>query len=123
MIEPNRKIVRMTRTSLCLFFVLVSSPLAAAQTSQQTEFFEKQIRPVLATHCFNCHGPKKQQAGLRLDSREALLKGSDNGPVLNLNNPDKSLILQVVGYQGDVKMPPKSPLPAESVKAFRQWVA
>ena len=38
------------------------------------EFFEKNVRPVLAEHCFSCHGPKRQQAGLRLDSRAAGLR-------------------------------------------------
>jgi hypothetical protein len=113
----------MTRTSLCLCFVLALPPVAAAQAPQQIEFFEKQIRPVLATHCFNCHGSKKQQAGLRLDSREAIVKGSDNGSVIDLKNPEKSLILQVVGYQGDVKMPPKGPLPTDAVKALQRWIA
>ena len=35
--------------------------------------------PVLAEHCYECHGPEKQKAELRLDSREAILKGSESG--------------------------------------------
>ena len=44
------------------------------------EFFESKVRPVLANHCWQCHGPDKQKAGLRLDSREAVLKGGETGP-------------------------------------------
>ncbi len=112
----------MMRTSLCLGILLLSPCLLCAQTADRTEFFEKQVRPVLAAHCYSCHGAKKQQAGLRLDSREALLKGSENGPVVDLKNPEKSLLLQVIGYQGDVKMPPKGPLSAAAVNALRVWV-
>jgi hypothetical protein len=53
-------------------------------TSQQGEFFEKSIRPVLVASCQDCHGPQKQQGGLRLDSREAVLAGGDSGPAVVL---------------------------------------
>ena len=43
--------------------------------ADSVEFFESRVRPVLATHCISCHGPKAQKGGLRLDSREALLRG------------------------------------------------
>ena len=77
---------------------------------------------MLATNCFNCHGPKKQQGGLRLDSREAALKGGDNGPVIDLKSPEKSLLLQALGYQGDLKMPPKGALAGDDVKALTEWI-
>lgn len=56
----------------CLLIALVLAPAAAAEpvkvNPQDVEFFEKKVRPVLAEHCYSCHGPKRQQAGLRLDS-------------------------------------------------------
>src|SRR5262245_48833868 len=86
------------------------------------EFFESRVRPVLAENCYSCHGPKRQQAGLRLDSRVALLKGSDNGPVLVPGQPDQSLLLRVLKYDGDVKMPPKGKLAPEQLQALTDWV-
>ena len=77
------------------------------------EFFEKHVRPVLVSKCQSCHGPKRQQGGLRLDSRAALLKGSDNGAVVVPGQPDKSLLVRAIRYDGDVQMPPKNKLPAE----------
>src|SRR5262245_39478713 len=59
-------------------------------TPQAAEFFETHVRPVLAERCFSCHGDKMQMAGLRLDSRAALLKGSDHGPVVVAGDPEKS---------------------------------
>ena len=46
------------------------------------EFFEARVRPILVDQCMKCHGPKKQSSGLRLDSREAVLKGGDSGPAV-----------------------------------------
>jgi Protein of unknown function (DUF1553)/Protein of unknown function (DUF1549)/Planctomycete cytochrome C len=86
------------------------------------EFFEKKVRPLLASHCLACHGPTKQRGGLRLDSRAALLKGSDLGPVVVPGHPEKSGLLKAVRHEGDIKMPPKGKLPAEAVADLEQWV-
>ncbi|MDX1979506.1 MAG: c-type cytochrome domain-containing protein, partial [Bryobacteraceae bacterium] len=53
----------------------IAAPLVA-QTAQQLEFFEKQIRPILATKCYACHGPQANpvRAHLRLDSRDGIRK-------------------------------------------------
>ncbi len=59
---------------------------------------------------------------MRLDSRAALLKGSDNGAVLVPGQPDKSLLVQAIRYDGDVQMPPKHKLPAESIAHLTTWV-
>ena len=63
---------------------------------QEAEFFEARVRPVLAENCFSCHGPLKQKSGLRLDSRSALLKGSENGPVIDSGEPGNSRLIQAV---------------------------
>src|SRR5687767_1660827 len=44
------------------------APAAPAIPPEAAEFFETHVRPVLAEKCYTCHGPKIQQAGLRLDS-------------------------------------------------------
>jgi mono/diheme cytochrome c family protein len=99
-------------------------PAAAkpAADPKALEFFEARVRPLLAEHCFSCHGPKKQQAGLRLDSRESLLKGSDSGPVVVPGAPDKSLLVKAINHAGDTKMPPKNKLKPEAIEALTTWV-
>ena len=89
---------------------------------QIAEFFETKIRPVLAENCFSCHGPKKQQANLRLDSREALLKGSENGPVIVSGQPDKSLLIHALRQQGELRMPPRSKLAEPVIADFAEWI-
>lgn len=97
-----------------------TGPLPVAD--QHAEFFEARIRPVLAEQCFPCHGPKKQQSGLRLDSREALIKGSDGGPVVVPGQPDESPLIDAIRHDRAVKMPPKSPLPAQAIIDLTTWV-
>src|SRR6516162_2396334 len=95
---------------------------AAPPDPQALEYFEKRVRPVLVEKCQSCHGPKKQQGGLRLDSRAGLLKGGDNGPVVQPGQPEKSTLIHAVRQDGDLKMPPKGKLDAETVAALTGWV-
>ncbi len=44
--------------------------------------FENQVRPLLAARCVKCHGPRKQESNLRLDSRAAMMQGGDSGPAI-----------------------------------------
>jgi mono/diheme cytochrome c family protein len=69
----------------CWMLLVALSAVPAADNrppANPAEFFERSVRPMLATHCFECHGPQKQRGGLRLDSRTALLAGGDTGPAL-----------------------------------------
>ncbi|MFM2096898.1 MAG: hypothetical protein RIS70_4022, partial [Planctomycetota bacterium] len=94
---------------------------AAKRNAEQ--FFEQKIRPLLAARCWECHGDKKQEAGLRLDSRDAIMKGSDAHPnLVDRQQIDQSLLLQVVSYQSEIKMPPNQPLAAADIQALKQWV-
>src|SRR6185436_19914988 len=57
---------------------------AAEPTREQLDFFENKIRPVLSQSCYQCHSvnSEKVKGGLLLDSREATLKGGENGPAV-----------------------------------------
>ena len=66
--------------------------LLASLQAQDTTFFETKVRPVLARQCYSCHGAEKQFSGLRVDSREALLKGGNRGPALTPGNRDSLLL-------------------------------
>src|SRR5579871_227503 len=99
--------MRSTLLGVAGAWLLGASAAAAGDRADEREFFERRVRPVLAEHCFSCHGPKKQQAGLRLDSRAALLKGGESGPAVVPGEPERSLLLEAVRQTGEVKkMPP-----------------
>jgi mono/diheme cytochrome c family protein len=95
---------------------------AAPPAPGANDFFEKSVRPLLSSNCYECHGPKKQRGGLRLDSRAALLTGGDSGPAVVPGHPEKSLLVKAVHYKGELKMPPKGQLTPKQVTALTTWV-
>jgi hypothetical protein len=102
-----------------------SDAAAAPEDPHEAEFFERHIRPVLAEHCFACHGAAEQQSGLRLDSRSGLLAGGDSGPVVDLKDPPASRLLKALSYEDpDLKMPPApaGKLPAAAIAALTTWI-
>jgi hypothetical protein len=86
------------------------------------EFFENRVRPVLAEHCWGCHGPEKHKASLRLDSRSALLQGGDTGPAVVPGKPEESLLIEAVCYDGSIQMPPRGKLGKNEIDALTDWV-
>jgi hypothetical protein len=92
------------------------------RADEDVRFFETDVRPVLVEHCQRCHGPKKQEAGLRLDSRQAALAGGDNGPAIVPGKPDDSLLIGAVRQTGDVQMPPDGKLKQTEIDALVNWV-
>jgi mono/diheme cytochrome c family protein len=103
-------------------FILLASVEVIAKPADSVEFFESKIRPVLADHCFTCHGPKMQMAGLNLSTAAGLLKGSEKGPVVIKGNPDASRLIQAVGYEGALKMPPDGKLKDQQIADLKEWV-
>ncbi len=94
-------------------------------TPEAAEFFEKKIRPVLIESCWKCHSAeaKKLKGGLRLDSRAGLLKGGDTGPSLVPEHPEKSKLIEAVGYKNaDLLMPPKGMLAPAVIADLTKWV-
>jgi len=109
------------------FFPLLLWPLAASAAEKVS--FNRDIRPILSDKCFHCHGPdgKEQKAGLRLDQRDAALKGGDSGPAFVPGKPEKSeLVTRVLSKDTDEIMPPpkqhKPVTPAEA-ELLRRWIA
>src|SRR5262245_38303644 len=91
-------------------------PRAAAQ-------FEKSVRPLLTTHCLECHGadPGKLKSRLLLTSRANLLKSGERGPAIVPGDPAKSRLIQAVRYQGDLKMPPRGRLKDSEIADLEAW--
>ena len=108
---------------LLLWAVVASEADGESPTAQQISFFETSVRPLLAEHCFKCHGDKKQWGGLRLDSREALLRGGESGPAIIPGKPDESLLIRAIRHvDDDLKMPKDDKLTARQIAALVRWV-
>jgi cytochrome c553 len=98
----------------------VATPHAQGAMSDE-DFFENNVRPILVNNCSKCH-IENTSGGLRLDSRESLLKGGDLGPVLVPGDPDKSLIITAVHQTTELKMPKGGKLTAQEVADLTLWV-
>jgi hypothetical protein len=109
------------KTGICLLFA-AAIPVGGAESGDA--YFESSIRPLLVERCLKCHGEKKQESGLRLDTRAGWERGGDSGPAIVPGDPAKSLLLSMV-READAKkqMPPKHPLSPAEIQAIEKWIA
>jgi cytochrome c553 len=113
---------------LAFLAAMAVSPSAWAESpefsAEQLEFFEKQVRPILAARCYECHGAEAEEpsGNLRVDSRLLLLEGGDTGPAIEPGNAKKSLLIDAINYGELYQMPPKSRLPADEIAILTKWV-
>ncbi len=110
---------------LLAILALGTSPLAAADLKPaDLEFFESKIRPVLVAECYECHDAKKQKGDLRLDYRDGLLKGGEEGAAIVPGDAKKSILIQSMDYSHEtLQMPKKRPkLDAKIIADFVEWV-
>src|SRR5450432_2265489 len=109
-----------------LGLIALSVAPLGAQTPAGTEFFEKEIRPVLAGKCYGCHSSKLKSpmGGLVLDTKNGLKRGGNGGPVLKAGDPASSRLFNALTYtQTELRMPPTGKLPDEKIAAFEKWIA
>ena len=112
--------------ALIVFLGGVLVPLRGqeADLSAKGDFFEKEVRPILASRCYPCHGSAagEGQAGLRLDSLAGMLEGGRSGPALVPGEPTRSLFIHAVNHDTFVQMPPKTKLPLGEIGKLTRWV-
>lgn len=95
----------------------------SAADEQQEKYFETEVRPLLAAHCFECHGEKKQQGELRLDRRKFIFEENAAGVAVVPNNLKKSRLWEVIQYdEFDTQMPPSGKLPPEKIEILKKWI-
>jgi cytochrome c553 len=112
-------------------FVSAVSAATAADTisTDELEFFEKKVRPILAESCYKCHSVEegKSRGGLTLDTREGVMKGGEGGAALVPGDAEKSLLIQAVRYEDkDTQMPPNKDggkkLSDAQIAVLTEWV-
>ena len=122
---PNLLLKGPWRALFILWLLVRQIPLLTAQSGDASiEFFESRIRPFLITDCQECHGPKHQRGGLRVDSREALLRGGDSGPAVIPNKAQESRLLRAIQHlEPDLQMPKERPrLPETVIRDVARWI-
>ena len=94
----------------------------AASSPEDLREFEQSVRPILAEHCFRCHGEAgRTRGGLDLTTRAGALKGGDLGPVIDEGFPEASALLEAINYEG-LEMPPSGKLDPSDIEILARWV-
>ncbi|MFL6405438.1 MAG: PSD1 and planctomycete cytochrome C domain-containing protein, partial [Nitrososphaeraceae archaeon] len=86
--------------------------------------FARDIQPILQANCYECHGPQKTKAHLRLDSPAGIARGGETGPVIVPGKSEQSLLVRrILGLDGDDRMPKDGdPLPSANLALIRSWI-
>ncbi|CAN5821755.1 PSD1 and planctomycete cytochrome C domain-containing protein [soil metagenome] len=111
--------------TFCAGFLLALSCPGYEPKAADSEFFEKNIRPLFVEHCHDCHSSTadRVRGGLRLDSREDWLRGGDLGPAIEPGDPQNSLLMSVLNHEDALlKMPPKGKLPEREIALLGRWI-
>jgi len=126
---PSAKFIRIMKFSIVIAALLggLMSPLQAADPAlsprEQVDFFTGKVKPLLVKNCFKCHAGSKVKGGLHLDNRAGLMKGGDSGRAVNLKRPEKSLLVEAIGYELEgYEMPPSGKLPADQIEILKRWI-
>ncbi len=101
---------------------ILAASAAYGQTPEQIEYFEKNVRPVLVSSCQPCHNTKTKSSGLDLSSAAGFMAGGAGGALIARDQLESSKILQVIGYEDSLKMPPMGKLKPEQITAITNWV-
>src|SRR2546421_10520018 len=87
--------------------------------------FQKEVRPLFESRCFECHGPRKQKSGLRLDRKSSAFQGGDSGkPAVVPGKSAESLLVQkITSKDPDEIMPPKGEkLTSSETELLKKWI-
>lgn len=131
-ITPTARLRAVICVAVALGASLNTLPVGGEQPAEQAastvsageaaRFYRDRVRPILARRCFICHGGQAEvKGGLRLSNRADLLKGGDSGPVVDLKDPQQSLLLSAINYDA-LEMPPNGKLPQSEIDVLRRWV-
>ncbi|MFT6563099.1 MAG: hypothetical protein ACJAX6_001488, partial [Limisphaerales bacterium] len=102
----------------------IGQACAAQADAAGIAFFEKNIRPVLANNCYQCHSAEARnlKGELFLDSKQGMLNGGESGPVIVPGKPAESRLLQAIRRDGKLKMPPRDKLSGQVADNFAKWI-
>jgi Protein of unknown function (DUF1553)/Protein of unknown function (DUF1549)/Planctomycete cytochrome C len=129
---------RIFKCPVCILFLAVivygmasTIPGASAQKGsaararpRQRVDFKRQIEPIFARNCYQCHGAKKAMGHLRLDDKESALKGGLSGAAIIPGDSKQSLLMKRILGEGDVARMPMGgdPLMPTQIALIRRWI-
>jgi len=112
---------RKSRRAILLTVLLWTGASASARADPVD--FARDIQPIFSSKCARCHGPKKQEGGLRLDVRRRAFAGGDVGPAVVARKVKESEVIKRILDEGEHRMPPSGPrLHAAQIDLIRRWI-
>jgi mono/diheme cytochrome c family protein len=87
--------------------------------------YSQNIQPIFDQNCVSCHGASRAENGLRLDSYDGVMKGTQHGTVVTPGNPNTSALVSVIKGAADpsIQMPHgMQPLPSQDVQNIILWI-
>src|SRR5687767_7332977 len=116
----------MKRLSQTTWLVLgMAFGLLAEAQADPTADFKRDIQPLLESRCSECHGPRKDKAGIRFDRKTTVFKGGDSGQpiVVPGKSADSPLIRRVTSSDPEEVMPPKGDrLTSKQIALLKDWI-
>jgi len=107
-----------------LFGTLLAAGFLSAQSQpSSSSLYRDEIKPLLDRNCIGCHNSRMKQGGLDLSTREALIHGSEHGPVVVAGNPNESQLYKLVAHIAEPHMPFQGKkLPDDAISKFAEWI-
>ncbi|HWL07958.1 MAG TPA: DUF1549 domain-containing protein, partial [Planctomicrobium sp.] len=120
---PNGTLPHLCVMAFTMTVCIAVFGIATAQASPEEEYFETNIRPLLAKRCFECHGEKRQESDVRMDRKVGVFGAGAGGPLVLPGKVDSSRLWQVILHtDDDVQMPPDNKMPPEELAVIKHWI-
>lgn len=127
---PGPVMRKQMRQHLSILVILLgSAPINLTAADTERLRFNRDIRPILSNHCYQCHGPDSQtrQGGLRLDRREQAIVPADSGSIAIVPGQvaTSQLVQRILSNNDDAVMPPREankPLTARQKDLLKRWI-
>ena len=124
-LRPNHGLCYKGRNMRCAaFWLAVFMSCSTVASAEEPVDYQKQIKPILAEHCFSCHGALRKKGGLRLDATVFLRKGGKSGLLYSDRKSAGSLLIKrLTSQDSDERMPLESkPLKTEQIALLSKWI-
>ena len=95
--------------------------VASSQDPTKVDF-GREVQPLFKAHCVECHGPKQQKNGLRLDRRRDAMRGGTSIMITPGNSETSRLYFRLIGAKEGMQMPPDGTITPEEIKVIKAWI-
>ena len=111
------------RGRLGLAGLIIGGSVAGLWSDERKVDYARDVKPILEKYCYDCHGPKQQLSGLRLDRRQDVKEGGYSGQIIIPGDAEGSRIIRMIGGIDGMPMPIGDPKPSRAeVDVIRRWI-